>query len=71
MNPAALKANLADVPKGRDAHRRHPTTSPPVRSRGSAGTTSTRSRTARWTTYQVHAVDLTQLTLDALERQLS
>ena len=65
MNPAALKANLERRAAGRHDHRRHPRLHHRARWPGSAGP-ATRSRTARWTAHQVHAVDLTQLTLDAL-----
>ena len=48
MNPAALKANLADLRQGRDDHRRHPRLHHPQPDQGRLRR-ATRSRTARST----------------------
>jgi 2-oxoglutarate ferredoxin oxidoreductase subunit alpha len=65
MNPAALKANLADVPKGAtliiDTH------DFTERALARVGWTSNPLEDGMLEGYHVHAVDLTQLTLDALE----
>ena len=66
MNPAALKANLGDMPKGAHADRRHPRLHRPARWPGSAGRRNP-LEDGTLEGYNVHAVDLTQLTLDALE----
>nr|WP_304046994.1 2-oxoacid:acceptor oxidoreductase subunit alpha [Jatrophihabitans endophyticus] len=64
MNPAALKANLADVPKGATliVDTRDFTT----RALARVGWSSNPLEDGTLDDYQVHAVDLTQLTLDAL-----
>jgi 2-oxoglutarate ferredoxin oxidoreductase subunit alpha len=65
MNPAALKANLADVPKGATIIvDRHDFTS---RALARVGWSSNPLEDGTLEDYSVHAVDLTQLTLDALE----
>src|SRR4051794_36971151 len=65
MNPAALKANLGDVPKGAtiivDTHDFG------SRALARVGWTSNPIEDGTLEGYTVHAVDLTQLTLDALE----
>ena len=64
MNPAALKANLADVPKGAtlivDTHDFTP------RALARVGWTANPLEDGTLDSYTVHAVDLTQQTLDAL-----
>ncbi len=64
MNPAALKANLGDVPKGAiliiDTH------DFTTRALARVGWASNPLEDGTLDDYQVHAVDLTQLTLDAL-----
>jgi 2-oxoglutarate ferredoxin oxidoreductase subunit alpha len=65
MNPAALKANLADVPKGATIIvDTHDFTS---RALARVGWASNPLEDGTLDGYTVHAVDLTQLTLDALE----
>ena len=66
MNPAALKANLADVPRRARRSSSTPTSSPSATWPRSA-TTRTRSTTASLEPYQVHAVDLTGMTVEALK----
>jgi len=65
MNPAALKANLGDVPKGAtiivDTHDFG------SRALARVGWTSNPIEDGTLEGYTVHAIDLTQLTLDALE----
>ncbi|WP_375477282.1 2-oxoacid:acceptor oxidoreductase subunit alpha [uncultured Jatrophihabitans sp.] len=65
MNPAALKANLGDVPKGAtlivDTH------DFTTRALARVGWSSNPLEDGALDGYTVHAVDLTQLTLDALE----
>ncbi|MGN6244304.1 MAG: 2-oxoacid:acceptor oxidoreductase subunit alpha [Motilibacteraceae bacterium] len=65
MNPAALKANLGDVPKGAtlilDTH------DFTERALARIGWTSNPLEDGTLDGYTVHAVDLTQMTLDALE----
>ncbi|MFN2561398.1 MAG: 2-oxoacid:acceptor oxidoreductase subunit alpha [Jatrophihabitans sp.] len=65
MNPAALKANLGDVPKGAtlivDTH------DFTTRALARVGWSSNPLEDGSLEGYNVHAVDLTQLTLDALE----
>jgi len=65
MNPAALKANLADLPKGAtlivDTH------DFTTRALARIGWASSPLEDGTLDGYVVHAVDLTQLTLDALE----
>ncbi|WP_375491535.1 2-oxoacid:acceptor oxidoreductase subunit alpha [uncultured Jatrophihabitans sp.] len=65
MNPAALKANLGDLPKGAtlivDTH------DFTTRALARVGWSSNPIEDGRLDEYNVHAVDLTQLTLDALE----
>ncbi len=65
MNPAALKANLGDVPKGAtliiDTH------DFTTRALARVGWASNPLEDGTLEGYNVHAVDLTQLTLDALE----
>src|SRR6059058_480397 len=65
MNPAALKANLADVPKGAtiivDSH------DFTTRALARVGWASNPLEDGALEGFTVHAVDLTQLTLDALE----
>ena len=65
MNPAALKANLADVPKGAtliiDTH------DFTERALARIGWASNPIEDGTLEGYAVHAIDLTQLTLDALE----
>jgi 2-oxoglutarate ferredoxin oxidoreductase subunit alpha len=65
MNPAALKANLGDVPKGAtlivDTH------DFTTRALARVGWASNPLEDGALEGYNVHAVDLTQLTLDALE----
>jgi len=65
MNPAALKANLADVPKGAtliiDTH------DFTTRALARIGWAANPLEDGTLEGYTVHAVDLTQLTLDALE----
>ena len=64
MNPAALKANLVDLPKGGtiivDTH------DFTDRALGRIGWTSNPLEDGTLDSFTVHAVDLTQLTLDAL-----
>src|SRR3954466_9913967 len=64
MNPAALKANLGDLPKGAtvivDTH------DFTTRALARVGWTSNPIEDGTLDGYQVHAVDLTQLTLDSL-----
>jgi 2-oxoacid:acceptor oxidoreductase, alpha subunit len=65
MNPAALKANLAEVPKGATLIiDTHDFTS---RALGRVGWASNPLEDGSLEGYTVHALDLTQLTLDALE----
>src|SRR5690349_1736477 len=65
MNPAALKANLADVPKGATIIiDTHDFTS---RALARVGWNSNPLEDGSLDGYTVHAIDLTQLTLDALE----
>ena len=66
MNPAALKTNLGDLPKGGDADPRHRRVHRPQPEEGGLRR-RTRSRTARSTDYQLHAVPLTSLTVGALK----
>ena len=66
MNPAALKTNLEDLPKRRDADRQPRRVQRPQPPEGRA-TQRTRSRTARSTSYNVHAVPLTTMTVEALK----
>jgi 2-oxoglutarate ferredoxin oxidoreductase subunit alpha len=65
MNPAALKANLIDMPKGAtiivDTH------DFTTRALARVGWTSNPLEDGTLDSFTVHAVDLTQLTLDALE----
>src|SRR5213079_1994411 len=65
MNPAALKANLGDVPKGAtliiDTH------DFTTRALARVGWASNPLEDGSLEGFTVHAVDLTQLTLDALE----
>jgi 2-oxoglutarate ferredoxin oxidoreductase subunit alpha len=65
MNPAALKANLGDVPKGGtliiDTH------DFTTRALARVGWSSNPLEDGSLEGYTVHAIDLTQLTLDALE----
>ncbi len=65
MNPAALKANIADVPKGAtlivDTH------DFTTRALARVGWASNPLEDGTLEGFNVHAVDLTQLTLDALE----
>jgi 2-oxoglutarate ferredoxin oxidoreductase subunit alpha len=65
MNPAALKANIADVPKGAtiivDTHDFN------TRALARVGWNSNPLEDGTLEGFTVHAVDLTQLTLDALE----
>jgi 2-oxoglutarate ferredoxin oxidoreductase subunit alpha len=65
MNPAALKANLPDVPKGAtlivDTH------DFTARALTRVGWSANPLEDGTLDGYQVHAIDLTQLTLDALE----
>jgi 2-oxoglutarate ferredoxin oxidoreductase subunit alpha len=65
MNPAALKANLADLPRGGDAHRRHRRVhqAQPGQGRLRANPLEDGSLDG----YHVHAVPLTTLTVEALE----
>ena len=65
MNPAALKANLAEVPKGATliVDTRDFTT----RALARVGWSSNPLEDGTLDGYQVHAFDMTQLTLDALE----
>jgi 2-oxoglutarate ferredoxin oxidoreductase subunit alpha len=65
MNPAALKANIGDVPKGATLIiDTHDFTS---RALARVGWTSNPLEDGALDGFNVHAVDLTQLTLDALE----
>ncbi|MGI8678021.1 MAG: 2-oxoacid:acceptor oxidoreductase subunit alpha [Jatrophihabitans sp.] len=65
MNPAALKANLGDLPKGAtlivDTH------DFATRALARVGWSANPLEDGTLESYNVHAVDLTQLTLDALE----
>ena len=66
MNPAALKANLKDLPRGADDHRQHRRVHPARADEGRLRA-PTRWRTARWTRTACTAVALTSLTVKALE----
>src|SRR6201747_1922926 len=65
MNPAALKANLADVPRGADIIAN--TDEFTKRNLGKVGYAASPLEDGTLEGFNVHAVDLTQLTLDALE----
>ena len=65
MNPAALKANLGDLPKGAHDHRRHRRLHRPQPRQGRL--TANPLEDGTLDEYNVHAVDLTPLTVEALE----
>ena len=65
MNPAALKANLADLPRGADLIVN--TDEFTKRNLQRSATRATRSRTARSTATRVHPIALTSMTVEALK----
>ena len=65
MNPAALKANLRDLPRGADDHRQHRRVHQAQPGQGRLRRPA-RSTTARSTSYHVHPVALTSMTVEAL-----
>ena len=65
MNPAALKANLRDLPRGADDHRQHRRVHQAQPGQGRLRRQPARGR-HRSTSYHVHPVALTSITVEAL-----